>query len=220
MAGGGRRAGAGRPEGGISQARRLLVAALNRGLAIAGREKGLKGSEEEVATESAAQIAADMIRSGRGDEVLKLYAVAAPKGDEDGGQKGGRSALLDALTRLPGAIEAPQASRIPDNDEQTPTKSEDYARCSTDTQSGVHLRDAPEPPFEGMFFQPQPLLFAPSLLPAAAGQGAHDGQGSRAPATPPTPPHAEPSPAIGLRGENFEKNESAPLEQVHAGGSR
>lgn len=219
MAGGGRRAGAGRPEGGISQARRLLVAALNRGLAIAGREKGLTGSDEDVATESAAQIAADLIRSGRGDEVLKLYAIAAPKADEDGVGKGARSPLLEALERLPGALDVPQASREAGDSHQIGDDSTGYAARATDTQSGVHLRDTPEAPAGGMFFQPQPLLFAPSLLPPAAGSIAREGtQGTSG--TPPHPPRAESSPAISLRGENFEKNESAPLEQVHAGGSR
>lgn len=216
MAGGGRRAGAGRPEGGISQARRLLVSALNRGLAIAGREKGLKGDDEEVATEAAAQIAADLIRAGRGDEVLKLYAVAAPKGDEDGGGKGARSPLLEALERLPGALDAPQASASTDRHAQSGDISTTYDYRATDTQSGVHLRDTPEPPAGGMFFQPQPSLFAP----LAAGSSAPQGQGGQGAGHPPHPPRAGSSPAIGLRADDFEKTESAPLEQVHAGGSR
>lgn len=98
---GGQRPGAGRPAGGLSQTRRLLVSALTRGLAIAGRAKGLIGDEEEVATESAARIAADLILAGRGDEVLKLLAVATPASDPAGSERA-KSPLLAALERLPG----------------------------------------------------------------------------------------------------------------------
>lgn len=178
----------------MSQARRLLVGALNRGLEIAGREKGLMGSAEEVATETAAQIAADMIRSGRGDDVLKLLAVAAPKGEEGEGPAG-NSPLLDALNRLPGAMGAPQRSQANQDESGKPDNSTSYDQGATDVQSVASGGNT--------FFSPQPLLF-----PAGPAVGAVpvDGQGEGNAATP-RPPAGGGTPPYGVRAENFEKFE-------------
>lgn len=193
---GGARHGAGRPKGGISQSRRLLVGALHRGLEIAGRERGIGGDAEAVATETAAQIAADLIRAGRGDEVLKLLAVSQIKSDE-GGDSQGETPLTRALKQLPGLGAVPLASQSGAVGEQpgeyihaqSTTCDTAPTTCATDTVS-VGRENSP-------FFLPQRPLFGGAAHPAAAaGEGA-------------TPPAAPPRPVFYLDGKNFEKNQDA-----------
>lgn len=212
MAGhGGSRIGAGRPEGGISQTRRLLVGALKRGLALAGRQKfRLEGDEETLAMETAAMVAADMVLAGRGDEVLKLYAVATSRdGEAAGGSEGRRkSALVSALERLPGMVVVPGQSDAGSSPLPSSDKTGEYDPSATDQKSVTHLN--------GPFFSLQlPLtpggggtIDAASQL-SDAGYDRADlvareatGRGAGYPLHPP----AHPSAGIHLRAENFEKN--------------
>lgn len=219
---GGLRPGAGRPAGGLSQTRRLLVNALTRGLAIAGRAKGLAGDDEEVATESAARIAADLILAGRGDEVLKLLAVATPASDPAGGERA-KSPLLAALERLPGM----QNSGAP-----VPGASEATAPGAPGAVSAEAQPPRPsDPQSEGRdfrpFFLPQlPLAtiaddaaltpphthLASSAAEASAGatqtSDAYGHVGARTGAAPgagtPYPPLPARAPTLPLSAENFE----------------
>jgi len=167
---GGPRAGAGRPEGGISATRRLLVRALTRGLAIAGRSKGLEGTDDEVATESAARIAADLIVAGRGDEVLKLLAVASPANEPAGGKDGEDSLLSRSLRRLPGmgsgAVPVPARSQVIEAEAAEGLQSQENASGPTDTQSSG--------PGLAPFFAPQLPLVAPPGEGDAGAPGARE----------------------------------------------
>lgn len=104
---GGARSGAGRPKGGVSDARRLLLAGLQRALADAAAQAGLVeagASEEERATVGIANIARGLIQAGRGDEVVKLYALSVTKIGAGEGEGSGKSPFLAALARLPGMV--------------------------------------------------------------------------------------------------------------------
>lgn len=112
---GGARPGAGRPKGGVSDARRRLYAAINRGLAQAGRKKypGMvsQEDEEEAAIQTGAMIVDDMIQAGQGNDVMKLWAAVALKETE--GEKGDRkNTLAEALSRLPPAGHVSDVSQI------------------------------------------------------------------------------------------------------------
>lgn len=198
---GGQRNGAGRPAGGVSQAKRLLLSALTRGLEIAGREKGFTGDATAVATETAAQLVADMVRLGRGDEVLKLLAVSQVKTDNP--DDPGETALTRALRSMPGLnspANVPQASRVDECDEHEPAQSSTYAQGATNPASVA-------PCFQPVF-APQSLL--PLVHPAHVDDAARAGTGTRGGlwpgATPPSPPPRAP---IALNAENFEKNQNA-----------
>lgn len=201
---GGKREGAGAKARGVSGSRKLLMTAINRGLAIAGREKGLSGDDAQVATESAAQIVADMVRCGRGDEVIKIYVAASPsKADDD--SEGGLSSLEQALGQLPGLNRGLKAAPI---DEEQP-HSLIHQECARDLQSlegeytppdytgSACLSEGGAPFFAGQF----ELLSGDSL---GVG-GARPYQGPR-PSSPPHPPSHQPLPLMGLSPENFEKN--------------
>ncbi len=204
MAGhGGARPGAGAPKGGISQARRLLLRGLQRGLAHAGRAKGLEGDEEEVATQSVAMIASDMVLAGQGRDVLAIWAQAAPKGDE-GDPDAKKSPLLRALERMPGLGSVPDSSQPAIAPAQNRAESTENAQAPTDPAS-VTLPDQP-------FFSPQRTLLPPSL------DAAHPLPSSPDPARAPLarapsgggggtpyPPSAAPPGFIPLGTGNFEK---------------
>lgn len=157
MAGhGGARPGAGAPKGGISQARRLLMRGLQRGLAHAGRAKGLIGDEEEVATQSVAMIASDMVLAGQGRDVLAIWAQAAPKGDE-GDEGGKKSVLLAALESLPGLGSVQNPSQLPRKPAENAAESKKNEPLPT-YPAFVTRSDQP-------FFSPQGNLLPPSVLP-------------------------------------------------------
>ncbi len=183
---GGTRAGAGRPEGGVSQAKRLLNRALMRGLEIAGRERGLVGDADEVATEAAARIASDLVLAGRGDEVLKLLAVAGVNDDKKPGEK---SPLLHALERMPGMPAAQGAPITGQTFTQAPDPADIPATRPADNQSEAQT-SAP-------FFALQRPLLPAELAPAQAPGGGG------------APPLPAPAPHMGLRAENFEKTQNA-----------
>lgn len=100
---GGARAGAGRPQGGISAVRRRLVGGIERGLADAAQRVGIPGETREELVEAAiADIACSMVLSGRGAEVVALYAQLVARGE--GCADGAASPLAAALDRLPGMV--------------------------------------------------------------------------------------------------------------------
>lgn len=100
---GGARAGAGRPQGGISAVRRRLVGGIERGLADAAQRVGIPGETREELVEAAiADIACSMVLSGRGADVVALYAQLVARGE--GGADGAASPLAAALDRLPGMV--------------------------------------------------------------------------------------------------------------------
>lgn len=201
MAGhGGLRPGAGRPVGGISQTRRLLLQGLNRGLAYAARAKGLKGSDEDLAVESVARIASDLILAGNGRDVLAIYAQAAPKSD-DGDAGGSKSPLVQALERMPGMLAVPgQSQRVEETEAE---------RLETPRETPGPTNPQSVAPF----FAPQVPLLPPDLEPAP-GAIARDVEpapppASRAPGPgglPPTPGGGHPTHSLRLNAENFEKN--------------
>ena len=101
---GGARAGAGRPQGGISLTRRLLTTAITKGLAHAGKMKypSQVSSQniEEAASDTAAMIVSDMIQAGQGNDVIKIWAMVAMKETEGQGNQS-KNILANALSRLP-----------------------------------------------------------------------------------------------------------------------
>lgn len=177
--------------------RRLLSAAITDGLELAGRTTGIEGDSESVAKECAARIVSDMILAGRGEEVLKLGAVLAPKGGDDDGKRG-KSPVLDALSRMPGMLPGREPSQVAERVPNTAEESDTCATRTTDGRSGARAEQAdqvaPRP-----FFAPQlPLLPAElsgSRGPAGAGAAAA-GAGTPHPpargATPPTYPGSAP----------------------------
>lgn len=112
---GGVRSGAGRPIGGVTDARRRIVAAINQGLAQAGRkmypDRVSQDDEEQAAIQTGAMIVDDMIQAGQGNDVLKLWAVVAMK-EPDGEKSSNRNTLAEALSRLPAAGQVSDVSRI------------------------------------------------------------------------------------------------------------
>ena len=119
---GGARLGAGRPQGGVSQARRLITAAIHQGLADAGRKKypSLVSVDPEVAAvQTAAMIVDDMIQAGKGGDVLKLWATVAMKENPDD-KANNKHSLAAALSRLPGAGQVPDVSRFGNNKPDAP----------------------------------------------------------------------------------------------------
>ena len=112
---GGSRQGSGRPQGGVSQARRLITDAIHQGLAQAGRKKYpgqvSQADQEQAAVQTAAMIVDDMIQAGQGNDVLKLWAVVAMK-ETDGDKGSSKSSLADALSRLPAAGRVTDVTRL------------------------------------------------------------------------------------------------------------
>ena len=101
---GGARPGSGRPQGGISDTRRRIIAAINMGLAQAGRKKYPNAvsqiDDDQAAIQTGAMIVDDMIQAGQGNDVMKLWAaVALKEGSDPKGDK--RNTLAEALSRLP-----------------------------------------------------------------------------------------------------------------------
>lgn len=186
---GGARPGAGRPKEGISQLRRVLNCAIVDGLERAGREKGLTGSAEEVARQSAARIVSDMILAGQGADVLKLAVLAAPKVGENGDGNDGESPVLRALQRMPGMVVVPERSSQKTTQAQIDVESVTYEVSATDYKSDARPNDAPPQPF----FAPQQAL---PLLPA-----------DRAAPAPHPPAGAAPTP-IYPHSANLEKSEN------------
>ena len=114
---GGARLGAGRPQGGVSQARRLITVAIHKGLAVAGRKKYpelVSVDPEQAAVETAAMIVDDLIQAGKGGDVLKLWASVAMKENADD-KASNKHSLAAALSRLPGAGQVPDVSRFGNN---------------------------------------------------------------------------------------------------------
>lgn len=182
MAGhGGNRSGAGRKPGGLSQTRRMLLKAINQGLTKAGRAKGLTGSDEEIAAESAAHIVSDMIQAGQGADVLKLAAVSAPATDQGEGN-GSKSPLLQALERLPGMQTGSKPAQA------LPEQSSDPINTGKTEQSATHTQS--EAPDNQPFFTLQSRLLLNS--PGRSG-------------TPYPPLGGSPHPIV-LDAEPFEKN--------------
>jgi len=212
MAGGGARPGAGRPVGGISQARRLIIRGLQRGLASAMRAKGIDGEEEELAVEAVARIASDLVLAGQGRDVLAIYAQAAPKSDDGDLEPGGhKSPLVRALERLPGMVPGPESSRAAMEATENAVIPAIQPPGATHPQSVV--------PSGQPFFTPQKQLLPPDLdAPDLSRAGALTrGPDVRPPARPrpghPLPPGPPPPPPYtpGYTG-NFEKKSNAEAE--------
>jgi len=187
----------------------MIVRALTRGLAYAGRAKGLEGDEDEVAVESAARIASDMILAGRGADVLALYIQAAPKGDDGNSPGGPKSPLVRALERLPGMVLVPGQSRPDDQDHAQPADSHGEGQGTTDT--GLVA------PADHPFFAPQLPLITPHMeAPHGGGAGVNMGRelarAAAGPSATPHPPLGHPPRPIALDTENFEKNSVVSVE--------
>lgn len=183
--------------------RRLLSAAITDGLELAGRTAGIEGDGESVAKECAARIVSDMILAGRGEEVLKLGAVLAPKGGDDDG-KHGKSPVLDALSRMPGMLPGREPSQVAERVAGTAEESDTCATRTTDGRSGARV-ERPDQGAARPFFAPQlPLL--PAELGGARGPAG--GGAAAAGAGTPHPPAGGPTPPTGLDGAPFEKSEN------------
>ena len=209
MAGGGYRPGAGRPVGGMSQARRLIIRGLQRGLASAMVAKGAdpRADEEELAVEAVAHIASDLILAGQGRDVLAIYAQAAPKGDDYDGEEGGRkSPLVRALERLPGMVPGPQSSL------SGPVEASDMAIPEVRALGATHPQSV-APPGQP-FFNPQRTLLPPDRDAGTPVRGelvrgpdARDPAGARAHPLPPGSPR--PPSCTPVVSGNFEKKSPA-----------
>lgn len=127
---GGARAGAGRPQGGISAVRRRLVGGIERGLADAAQRVGIPGETREELVEAAiADIACSMVLSGRGAEVVALYAQLVARGE--GGADGAASPLAAALDRLPGMVAGTGSAHVAVGSAAQPAESMDYDGIAT-----------------------------------------------------------------------------------------
>lgn len=191
---GGKRPGAGAPRGGVSETRRLLVRAINGGLAMAGRARGLRGDDAAVRVATAEHIVSDMILAGQGADVLKLAAVVgSPKAEDP--SDGERSPLAAALGRLPGISPGPGRSQTQPYEERAPANSTSYGDGTHDQQSDAPLAQP--------FFAPQTLLpladpGPPSPVePAAQGRRAGGGY----------PPSGATPPYDRVGAPPFEKNQ-------------
>jgi hypothetical protein len=120
---GGVRSGAGRPKGGVTDARRRIVAAINQGLAQAGRklqpDRVSQDDDEQAAIQTGAMIVDDMIQAGQGNDVLKLWAAVAMK-EPEGERSSQKNTLAEALSRLPAAGHVADVSRIATNQPEAP----------------------------------------------------------------------------------------------------
>ncbi len=146
---GGTRTGAGRPQGGISQARRLITDAIQSGLAQAGRKKYPDRVHptdlESAAVQTGAMIVDDMIQAGQGNDVMKLWAAVSMKENES--DKGNtKNTLYQALSSLPAAGHVSDVSQIGTNRLEAP----EPEGGTTHTE-----RDAPH---NQPFFAPQNCL--------------------------------------------------------------
>lgn len=173
MPSGGARVNAGRPAGGIAQARRILLRAIQRGLAKAAIERGLDPdgtrAEDDLALDAASRIVGDMVIAGQGRDVLVLWAQVAPARDDPREPPSG--GLSEALRRLPGVgriFDADGADRSLDADEQidVPSDSEPCEQGPTDSAS-VGAMNCETGEIVQPFFAPQKLLpgFVPSEPP-------------------------------------------------------
>jgi hypothetical protein len=198
---GGARANSGRNPGGVNQSRRILIDSIERGLAIAGRKRGLIGDDEEVAAQTTAHIVSDMVLAGEGRDVIKIYALATSK--SDGSQPGaaGRSSLINALKRLPRGKSGPVSDVDDNNSMDNADNSESYRQGAPDCQLVARVDGEEKQPF----FSPQKTLelnnFADSS--DSAGDIAQPGEPDKA--TPYTPSGPTPH-CIRVDSENFEKN--------------
>ena len=189
----------------------MLLRGLQRGLAHAGRARGLVGEEEEIAVETVARIASDLILAGQGRDVLAIYAQAAPKSDDGGEESGKKSALVRALERLPGMVSVPERSQPELGDHVKATEAHGELVRPTDSQSVAHLNR----PF---FTHQAPLLPAdlePSPVAAASRTGdlarGPDVRAARPPGrVPPTPGVPAPPSSIPGNTKTFEKKSPAP----------
>ena len=190
---GGARSGAGRPKGGVSQTRRLLSAAITKGLATAGRRKfgsEMSQDDETAATQTAAMLVADMIDAGQGADVLKLWAQVSSKDQQEQPQG---SSLEAALKALPSASCVALVTQAGDSGEQMPVKTIVCSGRTTDNESDV----LPPQPAGSTYFAPQQPLLIDRQTP-----GGH-------------PPSGQPPHPIYLDSENFEKN--PPLDEPDFG---
>lgn len=204
---GGARPGAGGPRGGISELRRTLNHAIVDGLAMAGERAGIEGDRATQAREAAARIVSDMILAGRGEEVLKLAAVIAPKVGEDKAP-GDDSPVLAALKRMPGMVPGHNQATYSSEPDESAAPSMACGTRTTDCQSDG-AGEAPKPGHQVQsavpYFAPQlPLLPAELEAPAARLDGGAGGRGRA-----PTPP------AAGTRPPLYP--ETAPLENFQNG---
>lgn len=179
----------------MSHARRLIVKALQDGFERAGREAGMEGSPEAVATQAAAEVAFQMIKGGRGDEVLKLYVLAAPAAEAPG-EGGSKSLLMQALER----IGVPAESLDSDNQDEELDGTRPEALPPGDGKSDGGGSESPGLVIE----QPQAELLPRSPLELAGPRGAYGGRAGRPP-HPGTPP-APPARSIPLGDKNFESD--------------
>ena len=135
---GGSRVGAGRPQGGVSQARRLINTAITRGLAYGGRERApddfIGLTDDEAAVESAARIVSDMILAGQGNDVIKIWSQVATKDNDKESEP--RNVLAEALARLPARNQVPDMSRNSFDNGERLINTGDADRGTTDYKSG------------------------------------------------------------------------------------
>ncbi|MCW7555540.1 hypothetical protein NX722_23535 [Endozoicomonas gorgoniicola] len=199
MAGhGGARTGAGRPKGGISQTRRLLEIAITEGLAHAGRSKypeHMTGQLEEDAVRTGAMIVSDMINSGDGKDVVKLWA-AISTGAKESNPGSGSGTLADALSALPSLPDGANMPQETQPETETAEDSDTYEACATD--NGLVA------PQNGTFFTPQQglLVDVPAL---EYDQVMDDGQSG---SDTPHPPLGDTVDCIYPDTKNFENSES------------
>jgi hypothetical protein len=165
----------------LTDARRILLSAIQKGLAMAERAYRLNAQldtdlggcgDESLALEAAARIASDMVLAGQGRDVLALWASVAVKSDGKDGGGAERGTLAEALRRLPGtknstfepldgAVQSPadsgqhETSGASSACDGSPT---DYASVGAANQ--VVMADPSRP-----FFHPQGLL--PGMVPLA-----------------------------------------------------
>jgi len=191
---GGTRANAGAPRGGVSETRRRLIAAIESGVEMAGRNKGLEGTREEVIEQTGAHMVCDLILAGNVRDILAIWGQNVTKGSNEAGNESKKGGLVGALKQASNML---NKNVIGTNSGQTTEQGSDNQSTATtlsnstmDTESIAPLeRDKNE-----MMFIPQKSLALelPTEEPA-----------SQEGATPtPAPSHI----TYMVESENLEKN--------------
>lgn len=179
---GGSRAGAGAPRGGASETRRRLIAAIESGLEMAGRSKGLEGSRVEVIEQTGAHMVCDLILAGNVRDILTIWGQNVTKDSGTGADQNSKSSLVGALKQASNMLnngangtKSVQGESNTYESQEGPTDSSDSAM---DTESNARqMRTQNEP-----MFIPQKSL--PLIIPPTEHEPSQEG------ATPtPTPPH-------------------------------
>lgn len=197
---------------------RRMLAACDVGLAKAARQAGCTSPDQEAQVVFAmSEIVYSMAASGRGDEVLRMYAQLASRTPE--GKKTEQGTPLErAFQRLPGLGRVTDKSLPADARNETPAETDTCTARATDYQSGGQGQDAPElPDPRGLGPRQGTLLDGLTGRPLGSPRERADEPAARAPAAGapgyPYPPSGLPPHIYPVGAENLENSDSEDPEE-------